>query len=149
MTGRRGPASRRATSLIVMDKHTRHMPRPAVRAAATRASEMLVRTVKHGGVYTMNAKRTMKKILALGAGVAMVGATIMGAMATYDLATYPAPFITNGVFDGEIVLGSTAKVEFKAVERRAVPIPGAPEPGRVERQARRDVRGAVPQLDRL
>ena len=27
--------------------------------------------------------------------VAMAGATIMGAMATYDLATYPAPFITR------------------------------------------------------
>jgi len=84
----------------------------------------------------MNAKRTIKKILALGAGVTMVGATIMGAMA-YDLATYPAPFIKAGVFDGEIVLGSTAKMEdligavdistslqALAVSKKPVDIPG-------------------------
>ena len=95
------------------------------------------RTVKHGGVYTMNAKRTIKKILALGAGVAMVGATIMGAMA-YDLATYPAPFITNGVFSGKIVIGANAQaadtigavaigtgLQAEAVSNVPVNIPGA------------------------
>jgi hypothetical protein len=52
-------------------------------------------------------RKTVKKIAALVAGTTMVGATIMGAMAL-DLSNYPAPFVTNGVFDGKIVVGSSA-----------------------------------------
>jgi hypothetical protein len=52
-------------------------------------------------------RKTVKKIAALVAGATMVGATIMGAMAL-DLSNYPAPFVTNGVFDGKIVVGSSA-----------------------------------------
>src|SRR5512147_2284411 len=49
-----------------------------------------------------------KRIVALTAGAAMVGATIFGAVAA-DLSTYPAPFVTNGTFDGAIVVGELAK----------------------------------------
>lgn len=55
----------------------------------------------------MNMRKTVKKIAALVAGTTMVGATIMGAMAL-DLSNYPAPFVTSGVFDGKIVIGSSA-----------------------------------------
>lgn len=55
----------------------------------------------------MNMRKTVKKIAALVAGATMVGATIMGAMAL-DLSNYPAPFVTNGVFNGKIVIGSKA-----------------------------------------
>ncbi len=84
----------------------------------------------------MNAKKTIKKILALGAGVTMVGATFAGALA-YDLANYPAPFIQNGVFNGKIVLGEAAKsvdtigaleiatsLQATAVTKEAVDVPG-------------------------
>jgi hypothetical protein len=52
-------------------------------------------------------RKTVKKIAALVAGTTMVGATIMGAMAL-DLSNYPAPFVTNGVFNGKIVVGEKA-----------------------------------------
>lgn len=58
----------------------------------------------------MNVQKTIKKILALGTGVTMVGATILGA-AAYDLANYPSPFIANGVFDGSIVVGERAAAQ--------------------------------------
>jgi hypothetical protein len=92
--------------------------------------------VRHGGVYTMNVKKTIKKIAALGAGVTMVGATVMGAMA-YDLANYPAPYVADGVFDGVIVLGGAgamedmlgavdiaASLQAESVTKEAVKIPG-------------------------
>ena len=55
----------------------------------------------------MNVRKTVKKIAALVAGTTMLGATIMGAMAL-DLSDYPAPFVTDGVFDGKIVVGANA-----------------------------------------
>lgn len=55
-------------------------------------------------------KNLIKKISALGAGVSMVGATILGAMAA-DLSQYPAPFVSNGLFDALIVVGDDANVE--------------------------------------
>jgi len=58
-------------------------------------------------VFKLNMRKTVKKIAALVAGTTMVGATIMGAMAL-DLSNYPAPFVTNGVFSGKIVVGATA-----------------------------------------
>ncbi|MEM4263729.1 MAG: hypothetical protein QW666_02425 [Candidatus Woesearchaeota archaeon] len=41
-------------------------------------------------------KQTIKRIVALGVGLTMVGATIFGASA-YTLANWPAPFVVNGV----------------------------------------------------
>lgn len=55
----------------------------------------------------MNIAKTVKKIAALAAGATMLGATIMGATAL-DLSNYPAPFVTNGVWDGKIVVGAKA-----------------------------------------
>lgn len=55
----------------------------------------------------MDIRKTVKKIAALTAGATMLGATIMGAMAL-DLSDYPAPFVTDGVFDGKIVVGAAA-----------------------------------------
>jgi len=43
----------------------------------------------------------------LGSGAALVGTTLMGALA-YDLSTYPAKFIVDGKFDGKIVVGEKA-----------------------------------------
>ncbi|MEM2121452.1 MAG: S-layer protein [Candidatus Woesearchaeota archaeon] len=55
--------------------------------------------------------RLVKKIVALGAGTFMLGATVMGALAAANLNQYPAPFIQNGKFNGLIVVGSTAKAD--------------------------------------
>lgn len=55
----------------------------------------------------MNIAKTVKKIAALVAGTTMLGATIMGATAL-DLSNYPAPFVTNGVWDGKIIVGAKA-----------------------------------------
>ncbi|MFH0870528.1 MAG: S-layer protein [archaeon] len=55
----------------------------------------------------MDMKKTAKKIAALVAGTTMLGATIMGATAL-DLSNYPAPFVTDGVFSGKIVVGAKA-----------------------------------------
>jgi len=49
--------------------------------------------------------KTIKRIVALGAGALMLGATAFASMA-YDLSNYPSPFVTNGVFQGKIVIGS-------------------------------------------
>ncbi len=53
--------------------------------------------------------RLVKKIVAIGAGTFMLGATIMGAVAAADLSQYPAPFVQNGQFNGLIVVGANAK----------------------------------------
>ncbi|MFH0752311.1 MAG: S-layer protein, partial [archaeon] len=42
--------------------------------------------------------KTIKKIAALSTGVAMLGATLTGAMAL-DLKDYPSPFVADGVYD--------------------------------------------------
>jgi len=42
--------------------------------------------------------KALKKIAAVGTGVAMLGATLTGALAL-DLADYPAPFVKDGVYD--------------------------------------------------
>jgi hypothetical protein len=56
----------------------------------------------------MNVKKTIKKLVALGTGATMVGATLMGAMAS-DLSEYPSPFVKDGVVDSMIVIGANAK----------------------------------------
>jgi hypothetical protein len=57
----------------------------------------------------MKIKKVMKKIVALGTGASMVGATLLGALAAADLSQYPSPlFIKDGKFDGVIVVGDQA-----------------------------------------
>ncbi len=57
----------------------------------------------------MKTKRVLKKIAALSTGVAMLGATMTGALALdTSLADYPAPFITDGVFSGVMTVGKNA-----------------------------------------
>ncbi|GAG35385.1 unnamed protein product, partial [marine sediment metagenome] len=52
---------------------------------------------------------SVEKIAALSTGVAMLGATMTGALALdYSLADYPAPFVTNGVFSGVMTVGKNA-----------------------------------------
>ena len=53
--------------------------------------------------------KTIKKILALGTGSIMLGLTFAAAAHAATLADYPAPFVTNGVFTGKIVLGEKAQ----------------------------------------
>ena len=60
----------------------------------------------------MNLKKTVRKVAALGIGVSMVGATLLGAMATADLGNFPTMFINEeGKFDGIFVVGKNAKAE--------------------------------------
>src|SRR3989344_7575992 len=62
-------------------------------------------------VFLMRVRNVVKKIVAVGAGLSMVGATILGAMAM-DLSEYPDPlFVKNGQFDGVIVVGDKAAAE--------------------------------------
>src|SRR3989344_885702 len=59
----------------------------------------------------MKMRKAIKKIMALSAGAAMLGATMFGAMAA-NLADYPNPlFIKDGVFDGVLVVGDNAAAE--------------------------------------
>ena len=60
----------------------------------------------------MNIKKTVKKIVALGTGTAMVGMTLMGALAAApDLADYPDFVMDGGQFDGKIVVGAAAAAQ--------------------------------------
>ncbi|MBN1544418.1 hypothetical protein JW898_03060 [Candidatus Woesearchaeota archaeon] len=57
----------------------------------------------------MNVKKAIKKVVALGVGVSMLGATLIGATASpYDLSEYPAPYIQDGMFNGLMVVGDDA-----------------------------------------
>lgn len=53
-------------------------------------------------------RKAIKKIAAIGAGVSMVGATLLGA-AAQDLSEYPAPFVQDGVANTVLVIGANAK----------------------------------------
>lgn len=55
----------------------------------------------------MNVKKSAKKVFAVAAGLALVGTTVMGALA-YDLSDYPAPFVEDGMAKGVIVVGENA-----------------------------------------
>ncbi len=46
----------------------------------------------------MQVLKTLKKVAAIGTGVAMLGATLTGALAL-DLKDYPKPFVVDGVYD--------------------------------------------------
>ncbi|MBU4502503.1 MAG: hypothetical protein KKA79_07940 [Nanoarchaeota archaeon] len=51
----------------------------------------------------MQVLKAMKRVAAVGTGVAMLGATLTGAMAL-DLSEYPGPFVTGGTYDTSNVL---------------------------------------------
>ena len=55
----------------------------------------------------MKSVKGIKKVAALGLGLAMLGATV--AMA-YDLGDYPEPFVKDGEVNAKLVLGEKAKV---------------------------------------
>src|SRR3989338_6517089 len=55
----------------------------------------------------MEIKKMVKRVLAVGAGATMLGATVMGAMAA-DLNSYPDMFVSDGVFNGLLVVGENA-----------------------------------------
>ena len=55
----------------------------------------------------MNVKKAIKKVIALGAGATMIGATIMGAMAA-DLNNYPNLFVKDGAFNAYLIVGDDA-----------------------------------------
>ena len=55
----------------------------------------------------MKFKNAIKKIAALGTGVTMLGATLMGAMAA-DLADYPNMFMKDDKFNAVVVVGDNA-----------------------------------------
>ena len=57
----------------------------------------------------MQVLKTLKRVAAIGTGVAMLGATLTGALAL-DLKDYPKPFVTDGVYDDSnvFVYGDTA-----------------------------------------
>jgi len=59
----------------------------------------------------MKLRKVVKKIVALGTGVSLVGATLLGAMAAADLKDYPSPFIKDGKFSGMLVVGDKAAAE--------------------------------------
>ncbi len=60
----------------------------------------------------MKVKKVVKKIAALAGGATMLGATIMGALAVSDLASWKDMFIQDGQWTGgHIVLGANAKTE--------------------------------------
>lgn len=53
--------------------------------------------------------KTLKKVAAIGTGVAMAGATLTGALAL-DLAEYPSPYVVDGTYDDStaLVVGDNA-----------------------------------------
>ena len=55
----------------------------------------------------MKIKKFIKKIVAIGTGTLMLGATLLGAGAT-TLSDYPTPFIKDGQFNSVLVVGDTA-----------------------------------------
>jgi hypothetical protein len=55
----------------------------------------------------MKVRTMVKRLFAVGTGVAMLGATAMGALAA-DLGNYPDMFVKDGVFDGYMVVGENA-----------------------------------------
>ncbi len=56
----------------------------------------------------MKLQNAIKKVAALSTGAAMLGASVLGAVA-YDLSNYPEPFVKNGQFNGVFVVGENAK----------------------------------------
>ncbi|MBI2667156.1 hypothetical protein HYX17_00110 [Candidatus Woesearchaeota archaeon] len=59
--------------------------------------------------FGLRIKRAVKKVAAISTGVAMMGATMTGALAL-DLAEYPAPFVTDGTYSSSnaLIVGAGA-----------------------------------------
>ncbi|MDO8480588.1 MAG: hypothetical protein Q7S65_02095 [Nanoarchaeota archaeon] len=55
--------------------------------------------------------KTIKKIVALGLGISMVGATLGAVAAAAELNDYPSPFVSGGKFSGTLVVGDKAAAE--------------------------------------
>jgi hypothetical protein len=53
--------------------------------------------------FVLKAKKAVKTVAAIGTGMAMLGATMTGAMAL-DLKDYPSPFVVSGKYDASNVL---------------------------------------------
>ncbi|MCA9478397.1 MAG: S-layer protein, partial [Nanoarchaeota archaeon] len=58
----------------------------------------------------MNVKKQIKKIAAVGVSLAIAATTMVSALA-YDLSSYPAPFVEDGVANGAIVVGASAATQ--------------------------------------
>jgi len=58
--------------------------------------------------FVRKCKLAAKKIAAVAVGAGMVGATVAGAAFAADLSGMPAPFVSDGVFDATVVVGSSA-----------------------------------------
>jgi len=56
----------------------------------------------------MNVKKAIKKVVALGVGISMLGTTLLGATAATDLTNFPSPFVKDGMFNGLMVVGDDA-----------------------------------------
>ena len=57
----------------------------------------------------MKLLKTVKKVMAIGTGAAMMGATLSGGVFAADpLADYPSPYVKDGKFNGLIVFGDNA-----------------------------------------
>ena len=59
-------------------------------------------------VLRVKFRKTVSKILALGTGAVMMGATMLSASAAADLGKYPEPFVKDGKFNAIIVVGEKA-----------------------------------------
>ena len=57
----------------------------------------------------MEIKKAIKRIIALGTGATMLGATVLGAMAAADLANYPVPFVEDSTYNAVAIVGADAK----------------------------------------
>ncbi len=68
---------------------------------------MIVLKKRHVEVFRLRLSKTIKRIVALGTGATMLGATMMGAVAAADLKDYPGMFINKdtGAFNALIVVG--------------------------------------------
>jgi hypothetical protein len=59
----------------------------------------------------MRFQKAIKRMIALGTGVVMLGSMAGSAFAAADLANYPAPFIKDGKFNGVMIVGDKAAAE--------------------------------------
>src|SRR3989338_3797555 len=59
-------------------------------------------------VLRVKLRKTISKMLALGTGAVMVGATILSATAAANLNEYPSPFVKDGKFNAILVVGDNA-----------------------------------------
>jgi len=57
----------------------------------------------------MEIRKAIKRIIALGTGATMLGATVLGAMAAADLGSYPAPFVVGSTYNAVAIVGANAK----------------------------------------